>query len=150
MPKPRPERINPNDIPSKALQIVAKVKFPFLATIDEDQPRLRPVSPVLTLGFEVYVANLRSYAKTQQIALNDKVELCYLDDDHNQVRISARAEILDDRQILERIWQKNPLLKHYLGSIENPELILYRCKPTSVRFMQEWALEYVEVPLSEH
>jgi uncharacterized pyridoxamine 5'-phosphate oxidase family protein len=147
MPKPVPEKIDLNAIPTKALEIVGKVKFPMLATIDRDQPRLRPVSPVLTRGFEVFIANLKSYGKTQEIALNNRVELCYLDPDHNQVRITAQAEILNDRNLLEQIWQKNPLLKHYLGSIDNPELIVYRCVPSRVRFMQEWALEYIEVYL---
>ena len=35
-------------------------------------PRLRPVSPVRTDGFTVYVANLRSYAKTAQIETNSE------------------------------------------------------------------------------
>ena len=61
-------------------------------TIDGDQPRLRPVSPVRTDGFTVYVANLRSYHKTGEIAANTKVELCYLDDQHDQVRITGVAE----------------------------------------------------------
>lgn len=147
MPKPVPEKIDPKAIPARALEIVRNVKFPMLATVDIDQPRLRPVSPVLTRGFEVFIANLRSYGKTQEIALNHRIELCYLDPDHHQVRITGRAEVLNDRSLLEQIWQKNPLLKHYLGSIDNPELIVYRCVPLRVRFMQEWALEYVEVSL---
>ena len=147
MPKPVPEKIDLKKIPAKALEIVAQVKFPMLATIDINQPRLRPVSPVLTKGFEVYIANLKSYGKTQEIALNNRVELCYLDPDHNQVRITAKAEKLNDRNLLKSIWEKNPLLKHYLGSIDNPELIIYRCIPMKVRFMQEWALDYIEVPI---
>ena len=35
----------------------------------------------------------------------------------------------------------------YLGTIDNPQLIVYRIRPTRVRYMQEWALEYYEVPL---
>lgn len=35
----------------------------------------------------------------------------------------------------------------FLGSIDNPDLILYRIKPSRVRYMQEWALEYYDVPL---
>ena len=53
-------------------------RFPFLATLDGDSPRLRPVSPVRTDGFTVYVANLKSYHKTQEIAANPRVELAYL------------------------------------------------------------------------
>ena len=118
-----------------------------LATVDEDQPRLRPVSPVRTDVFTVYVANLRCYHKTEEIAANPKVELCYLDEDHNQVRITGVANIVREQQILEQIWETNPLLRNYLGSIDNPELIVYRVDPNSVRYMREWALEYHDVPL---
>lgn len=121
-------------------------KFPMLATVDGDQPRLRPVSPVRTDGFTVYVANLRRYGKTQELEGNPKAELCYKDEQDNQVRITATAQIVTERGVLEEIWNSNPLLRAYLGSIDNPELIVYRFAPNRVRYMREWALEYFEVP----
>ena len=145
MAKPTPKSIDPAQVPQKALEIVSTVKFPMLSTVDGDQPQLRPVSPVRNDGFTVYVANLRSYGKTAQIAQNPKVELCYMDEKHNQVRITGVAEIVTERPLLEEIWEKNNLLKYYLGSIDNPELIVYRIVPQRVRFMLEWALKYFEV-----
>lgn len=121
-------------------------KFPMLATVDGYQPRVRPVSPVRTDGFTVYVANLRRYGKTHELAVNPKAELCYKDEQDHQVRITATAEILTERPLLEEIWNSNPLLRAYLGSIDNPELIIYRFVPNQVRYMREWALEYFEVP----
>ncbi|RYD32002.1 MAG: pyridoxamine 5-phosphate oxidase [Verrucomicrobiaceae bacterium] len=147
MAKPRPEPVDPARLPELARAAMASAKFPMLATVDGDQPRLRPVSPVRTDGFTVYVANLRSYGKTEQIEANPKVELCYLDDGHDQVRITGTAMKVEDRETLESIWDKNPLLRSYLGSIDNPELIIYRIDPEQVRFMREWALEYHVVPL---
>jgi general stress protein 26 len=130
-----------------ALSVIAADRFPQLATIDGDQPRLRPVSPVKTDGFTIYVANLRMYHKTEEIAANPKVELCYMDDGHNQVRLTGIAEIVTERPLLEQIWQENPLMRQFLGTLENPQLIVYRIRPTRVRYMQEWALEYISVPL---
>lgn len=147
MSKPQPEKIDPATVPARASEIVRKVKFPMLSTIDGDQPRVRPVSPVRTEGFTVYVANLKPYGKTKEIAANPKVELCYIDEEHNQVRITGTAEVLTDRKVLEDIWNSNRLLQHYLGSIDNPMLIVYKIKPERVRYMLEWALEYYEVPL---
>jgi general stress protein 26 len=98
--------------------------------------------------FTIYVASLRQYGKTREIAANPKVELNYLDDTHDQVRITGLAEILSDAQTLREIWESNPLLRRYLGSPENPDLIVYRIRPNRVRFMREWALEYHEVPLA--
>lgn len=147
MSKPKPQLINPEDVPQMATALVKKVRFPMLATIDGDQPRVRPVSPVRTDGFTVFVANLKSYGKTADIEKNSRVELCYMDDDHNQVRITGEAVVVTDRKLLEEIWNANRLLQHYLGSIDNPELIVYKIIPARVRFMQEWALQYYEVPV---
>jgi general stress protein 26 len=147
MPKPQPEPIDLDTLPQLAAELVRKNRFPLLATIDGDQPCLRPVSPVRTEGFTVFVANLKSYGKTAQIAANPKVELCYVDEKHDQVRITGVAEVVSDRSLLQEIWNANRLLQHYLGSIDNPELIVYRIVPTRVRFMREWALDYHEVAL---
>jgi general stress protein 26 len=145
MTQPMPKPIDPGQVRQLALGVIAADRFPMLATIDGDQPRLRPVSPVKTDGFTIYVANLRMYHKTQEIAANPNVELCYMDEGHNQVRLTGVAEIVADRPLLEEIWQHNPLLRQYLGSIDNPALIVYRIQPGRVRYMQEWSLEYVEV-----
>jgi len=147
MPPPTPEPIQVSQLPQLARAVIHADRFPYLATIDGDQPRVRPVSPVKTEGFTVYIANLRQYHKTAEIAANPKVELCYLDERHDQVRITGVAEVVTDRAVLQDIWDSNPLLRQYLGSIDNPALVLYRVRPTRVRFMREWALDYHEVPL---
>src|SRR6202521_488978 len=129
MTKPVPEPIDPARLVELALAVVKSDRFPHLATLDGDQPRVRPVSPVRTDGFTVYVANLRSYNKTVEIAANPRVELCYLDDKHDHVRITGVAEVVTDPASLQAIWDANPLLRQYLGRIDNPELIVYRIRP---------------------
>jgi general stress protein 26 len=148
MNQPIPEPVDPAEVPRLAAGVLQEDRFPYLASIDVDQPRVRPVSPVRTDGFTVYIANLRSYRKTIEIEANPKVELCYLDKEHNQVRITGIAKTVTDRSLLEEIWDENPLLRQYLGSIDNPELIVYRVEPQQVRYMREWALEYFDVDFS--
>jgi general stress protein 26 len=147
VPRPVPEPVEPEQVLELATAVIQADRFPHLASIDGDRPRVRPVSPVRTDGFTVYVANLRAYHKTLEIAANPHVELCYLNDQHDQVRISGVAEVVTDRDLLQEIWDANPLLRNYLGSIDNPMLIVYRIKPQQVRYMKEWALDYHEVPL---
>ena len=146
MNQPIPDPIDPATLPELARGVIAADRFPCLATVDGQRPRLRPVSPVRTDGFTIYVANLRSYAKTNQIRVNANVELCYVDESHDQVRIAGHAEVVTQQDVLEEIWNDNPLLRGYLGTIDNPELIVYRVVPESVRYMREWALEYFDVP----
>lgn len=147
MSAPTPAPIDPAELPKLAMATMRAAKFPMLASLDGDQARVRPVSPVKTDGFTIYVANLRSYHKTGEIAANPRVELCYLDPDHNQVRITGFAEVVADRVLLDEIWQHNPLLRAYLGTPDNPELVVYRIVPNQVRYMREWALSYHEVAL---
>lgn len=126
---------------------MARAPFPMLASVAGTRPRVRPVSPAAVKGFTVYVASLRSSGKTAELATNSAVELCYLDDAHDQVRIEGRAELVTDAAVLREIWDGYPLLRKFLGSMENPEFMLYQIRPERVRFMREWALEYFEVPL---
>ena len=125
----KPDSLSSRELVRHAQATMKNARFPHLATIDGDQPRVRPVSPVRVDGFIVYV------------------ELCYLDERHDQVRITGVAEVLADAALLDEIWNTNPLLRKYLGTPDNPELIVYRIRPTRVRFMREWALKYYELPL---
>ena len=141
-PPPKPEELR-----LLALSVVAADKFPMLATASGDQPRVRPVSPVRSDGFTIYVASLRSSNKTAEIGNSAKCELCYLTSGHDQVRITGVAHTILDQAVKQEIWDGNPLLRAYLKSVDNPEFVLYRVDPARVRYMREWALEYYDVPL---
>jgi general stress protein 26 len=143
--KPLPAPV-PGDVRALALETMKQARFPVLASIDGDQPRARPVSPVLTTGFTVYVASFRSSHKTGELAANARVELCYMSDSHDQVRITGLAQVVTEPEVLQQVWDSNPLLRSFMGTIDNPEFMLYRILPTEVRFMREWALDYLDVP----
>src|SRR5688500_18873199 len=142
LPAPMPE-----DVPELALNTMRQAKFPMLASLDGAQPRVRPVSPVRTTDFTAYIASFRSSHKTGEIQENVKVELCYMSEKHDQARITGIAEVVTESDVVQEIWNTNPLLRSYLMSIDNPEFVLYRVVPIQVRFMREWALEYHEVAI---
>ena len=141
-PSPEPVLENAREL---ALATMREAKFPMLASIDGDQPRVRPVSPVRTIEFTAYIASFRSSHKTGELEDNAKVELCYMSDKHDQVRITGIAERVVEPDVVKDVWDANPLLRSYLTSVDNPEFMLYRIVPIRVRFMREWALEYHEV-----
>ena len=142
-----PPPVPPEALRETALETIRKAKFPMMATVENGQPRVRPVSPVRTDGFTIFIASMLSSGKTAELEANERVELCYLSEDHDQVRITGPARRVTDRAVLQSIWDANPLLRAYLGSIDNPEFVLYEVVPERVRFMREWALEYQEIPL---
>jgi general stress protein 26 len=132
----------PAELRQAALGVIRADPFPMLASLDGDQARVRPVSPVRSEEFTVYVASMRSSNKTNEIAANSRVELCYLTEGHDQVRITGIAENVTDAAVRQSIWDSNPLLRVYLKSVDNPEFILYKVVPNGVRYMKEWALQY--------
>ena len=99
-------------------------------------------------NFTTYYVNLRRFHKTVELASNPKVELCFLDEHHNQVRITGVADVVTEPALRQKAWDADPLLRRYLGSLDNPEFVLLRVTPTRVRYMKEWALDYHDVPVS--
>ena len=71
---------------------------------------------VRTDGF-VYVARLRYHrdAKSPPIPRSS----CAISTNIDRVRITGVAEIVTDRPLLQEIWDANPLLRQYLGSLDN-------------------------------
>ena len=145
--RPVPRPVDPDRLVELAQATMQRAPFPMLASVDGRRPRLRPVSPVAVDGFTVYVASLRSSHKTGELAENPFVELCYLDERHDQVRIEGTSVLVLDKEVRQGIWDTNPLLRGFLVTVDNPEFMLYRIDPRRVRFMREWALSYFDVPL---
>ncbi len=145
MPRPTPEPVDITKLRELALSVIAADRFPILATMDGDQPCVRPVSPLRSDDFTIWVASMRESHKTGEIAANAKVELCYMTQGHDQVRLTGEAREITDAATRLELWQATPLLRAYIPSADDPRYVLYRIDPVRVRFMREWALEYFEV-----
>jgi general stress protein 26 len=135
------------EIRARTLKILEEVRYPMLATCDGDQPRVRPVAPVKYEGFTVYLATRTRFHKVAELAFNRRVELCYMAPRHDQVRITGTADRVSGDSLLRQVWDSNALLKEWLGSIDNPEFLLYRITPSEVRYMREWSLDYLSVQI---
>jgi general stress protein 26 len=150
MPRPVPEPIDAEKLPELARGVIRAGKFPLLATVDGDQPRVRPMTLSWEEEFTTYYVSLRRFHKTVELERNPKVEVCFLDEHHSQVRISGVAEIVTDAGLRERAWKQDPLIPRFLGTIDNPEFMLWRVRPDRVRYMKEWSLDYHDVPFPAH
>src|SRR4051812_41992063 len=96
MPIPPPLTLDDSQLVQRALAVLKADRLCFLATSDGDQPRVRPVSPIKIDRFTAFVANLMSHNKTREIAANPRIELCFVDARHDQVRITGVAEVVTD------------------------------------------------------
>jgi uncharacterized pyridoxamine 5'-phosphate oxidase family protein len=130
-----------------ALNIVKECRFSYFASVEGNAPRVRPVSPAHVDGATVWVGSMRSSGKTEQIRQNDRVELCFMSEGHDQVRIQGRAIETTNREKRLNIFRRYGLLRRYFEDVDDPEFILYEVRPERVLYMKEWELEYQEVPL---
>ncbi|MHC4983506.1 MAG: pyridoxamine 5'-phosphate oxidase family protein [Planctomycetota bacterium] len=122
-------------------------KIAFLATCDGDLPRVRPMSPVAVEGNVIWVASGASSEKMAQIAANPNVELCYMKADHSHLRIRGKAEVCDDPDVKQRIWEAYPLLKDYFKSPDDPEFALLKITAGEVLTMPSMSYKYERLEL---
>jgi hypothetical protein len=52
-----------------------------------------------------------------------------------------------DAALLQELAGGRTLLGAYLETTDRSQFVLYRVRPTRVRYMKEWAAEYTDVPL---
>jgi hypothetical protein len=56
--------------------------------------------------------------------------------------------VVTDPGLLGELAGGRTLLGAYLETVDRSQFVLYRVRPTRVRYMKEWAAEYTEVPLA--
>ena len=63
----------------------------YLATVDGDQPRVRPFGTVDLYEGKLYIQTGKVKAVAQQMLANSKVEICAMAADHRWIRVTATA-----------------------------------------------------------
>jgi len=62
--------------------------------------------------------------------------------------LSSPSGLVISREEWADVWQRVGGSGHRIN-LDNPELIVYKVVPNRVSYMQEWALEYHDVPLQD-
>ncbi|MCR5676333.1 MAG: pyridoxamine 5'-phosphate oxidase family protein [Lachnospiraceae bacterium] len=88
----------------------------YVATIDGDQPRVRPFGTVNVFDGKLYIQTGKSKEVSKQIAANAKVEICGFKNGEwirvagkllNDDRIEAKKDMLDHYPELRRMYDEN-------------------------------------------
>lgn len=103
----------------------------YLATIDGDQPRVRPYGALLLFDGKIYIMAFGKTNATRQIAANHKAEICAF---KGQTLRVACTLVEDSRpEIQKALIEKKPALKPVLG--ENGENgVMYYLKDAKADF----------------
>jgi len=82
----------------------------YIATLDGDQPRVRPFGAVSDIDGKIYLATNNTKAVYRQLLKNPKIEICTALPDMRWIRVTAEAVADDSRAIKEKMLSLNPAL----------------------------------------
>jgi uncharacterized pyridoxamine 5'-phosphate oxidase family protein len=96
----------------------------YLATVDGDQPRVRPFGTVLIFENKLYIQTGKSKNVSKQMLANPKIEICAFSGD-KWIRVEALA-IEDDRiEPKEKMLEAYPQLKAMYSADDPNTQVLY-------------------------
>lgn len=96
----------------------------YLATVDGDQPRVRPFGTVLLSGGKLYIETGKSKDVSKQIAANPKVEICAFKG-AKWLRVAGELAEDDSRDIKVAMLEKMPSLKAMYSADDGNMQMLY-------------------------
>lgn len=114
-------------------------KVCYLATCDDDQPRVRALGfwYADTTGFYFQTGIIKAFYK--QLLKNPKTEVCfYTNGGSKMLRICGSVEFIQDKALKEKAMEDRPFLKDFGLTVDSPGLILFRIAHGSAHF---WTME---------
>ena len=98
----------------------------YLATVEGDQPRVRPFGTVLLHGGRLYIQTGKSKDVSKQLARNPKAELCAFKDGV-WLRIAGELVNDDDRAVKVAMLEQYPQLQAmYSADDDNTQVLYFR------------------------
>ena len=98
----------------------------YLATVDGDQPRVRPFGTVLVYDNKLYIQTGKSKDVSKQISVNPKAEICTFNDGR-WLRVCGELVNDDTREIKEAMLEKMPQLKAmYSADDDNMQMLYFK------------------------
>ena len=110
----------------------------FLATLDEDQPRVRPVTLVESEG-ELFVLTGSKDNKIAQIQIHNKVDILTLvkhGERTGYLRFTAKATIEDNPKIRARAAKTASFFNQFWDSPDHSGFALLRIQPIDMEYMK--------------
>ncbi len=110
----------------KVCQFLDEAGTYYLATMDGDQPRVRPFGTILLCGGRLYLQTGKVKAVSRQIAANPKVEICAFNGGR-WLRVAGELVNDDSREVKEAMLKKMPsLAAMYSPDDDNMQMLYFK------------------------
>jgi len=114
----------------------------YLATCDADQPRVRPVSPIIEDDMSIWVTTYRTSRKVKQIQQNPKICLAFVEQPRGDKAaiIIGEAEMSTSLDEKERVWKLAAfdLREHFPNGPQSDEFCVLRIAIKKIEWRDSW------------
>jgi len=108
----------------RVCQFLEEAQTYYLATVEGDQPRVRPFGTALIFEGKLYIQTGKRKAVSKQLAVNPKAEICAF---HNGIWLRVAGELVNDdrREPKAAMLDKMPSLKAMYSADDDNTQVLY-------------------------
>jgi len=108
----------------KVVQFLDEAKTYYLATVEGDQPRVRPFGTALLWNGKLYIQTGKVKSVSRQLAANPKAEICAF---HGGKWLRVAGELINDetREVKAAMLEKMPELKGMYDPDDGNMQVLY-------------------------
>jgi general stress protein 26 len=114
----------------------------YLATCDGDQPRVRPISPIVEDDMSIWVTTGSTSRKVKQIRQNPKICLAFVEQPNGDKAaiVIGEAQIIPDMAEKERVWKlaSFDLWKHFPNGPDSDDFCLLRIIAKRIEWRESW------------
>lgn len=130
----------------KICQFIKDAEHYFIATVENDQPRVRPFGTIHIFEGKLYIQMGRKKKVAQQILANGKVELCAMKGDEwirvsgillDDKRREAKASMLDEYESLKTMYSAdddNTMVCYFQPGTVTATICSFKNEPVVMKF----------------
>jgi len=104
----------------KIINFLNTNRYGVMTTVDGDKPKARPFEFMIAKNGVFYFGTSNEKEVYKQIKKNPNIEFTSFSKDFSWVRISGRAEFINDKKIKEEVLDVDPQVKAIYKSADNP------------------------------
>jgi len=120
---------------SEVLDFLKNKTF-YLATVENDKPKIRPFGAVAEFENKIYFVTSNTKQVFKQIIKNPNISVCACDDNRKWVRIEGIAKQDNRIEAKQKMLDSNPILvekKLYTGA-KDPAMAIFYIENMAVKF----------------
>ncbi|MBN2055870.1 pyridoxamine 5'-phosphate oxidase family protein [bacterium] len=128
-------------------RIIEMAPYGCLASISEGLPRVRPMAFVMLDDGRLWSSTYAVSGKARELAAEPRVEVCFIDEKKNHVRIEGLVSLQGGEREKARLLELNPKVGRHFNGGSDPMFVHIEVRPRRIRWKEPGFSEYHEVDL---